>query len=294
MKKLTVRLLVFAGSFMLGMLIANVTKASSLENGDMGVLWKIEGKGIKTSYLFGTVHLIGKSDFDLSDKAKELLKSCDKLALELDMDDPAMQLTMMQHAGMKDGQSLKSLLSKEEYELVDKKVTELVGTGLAVFDNMKPFVVATMLYPSLFEEEIASYELTLIQLASEQQKEIIGLETVEEQLSIFDRIPYEVQAEELVDVVTDRDRMAKLFDEMVECYKRGDVNALQQSVEGYYEDAEYSSWLLDDRNKNWVPKVKEFSTDHSIFYAVGAGHLGGDNGVIHLLREAGYKVTKVE
>ncbi len=294
MKKLIIKLLVFAGSFGFGMFLANVAIANEPERGDKGILWKVEGKGIKTSYVFGTFHLISQSDFQLSDKAKELLAKSDKLVLELDMDDPTLQSTMMQYAGMQGDNSLKNLLSAEDYTLVDKAVTAQVGAGLAAFDKLKPFVISTMLYPTLFDEAIASYELSLTQLAMAGQKEVLGLETVEYQMSIFDKIPYDLQADELVEIITQKDEMAEVFRQMVANYKAEDIEALQRTVDSYYEQPDFSKWLLDDRNKNWVGRIGELSKESSNFYAVGAGHLGGKNGLINLLKVAGYKVTAVE
>lgn len=294
MKKLIVRLLVYAGSFALGMLLANVVHASNGPKEDKGTLWKIEGKGIETSYLLGTIHVVGKSDFDLSDKAKELLRASKNLVLELDMDDPTFQMQMMQHAGMEGDYSLRTLLTEEEYQLVDAHVQKVIGAGLAPFEKMKPFVLTSMLYPLIVGEEIASYELSLMQLAAEQQKEVLGLETLEYQLAIFDKIPYEQQADELVEAVAETEKMSQMFTKMVSMYKSGDLLALKNEVYQYYENPQYGQWLLDDRNKNWVPRITELSKDQSNFYAVGAGHLGGENGVISLLRKAGYKVTPVK
>jgi hypothetical protein len=294
MKKLLVKMLVFAGAFAFGMFLANVVHASSGPKEDKGTLWKIEGNGIQTSYLFGTIHVVGKSDFVLSEKAEELLMESDNLVLELDMDDPTFQMQMMQHAGMKGEYGLSTLLSKEEYQLVEAQVQKVIGAGLAPFESMKPFVVTSMLYPLIIGEEVASYELSLIQLAAEQQKEVLGLETLEYQFSIFDKIPYEQQADELVETVAETKKMSEMFSKLVDLYKSGDLLALKNEVYSYYENPQYGKWLLDDRNENWVSRIAELSKEQSNFYAVGAGHLGGEMGVINLLRRAGYKVTAVK
>jgi len=292
MKKHFRRLMAMVAVFALGTLFINASAANT-PPGKEGVLWKIEGNGIKTSYIFGTFHLISKADFDLSDKTVALLKQSENLVLELDMDEPSLQQRMMQYAQMQGEATLQNLLTEEEYNQVNSQVKETIGADLAMFNKMKPFVVTSMLLPSFFGEDVASYEGTLVQLASQNNMEVLGLETVQYQMGIFDKIPYEQQADELVEMVNDREYVVETFSEMVGYYKSGKIDDLQNLVEGYYEDREYVSILLDDRNKNWVEKIGEMSKESSTFYAVGAGHLGGKNGVITLLKKAGYKVTPV-
>jgi hypothetical protein len=294
MKKLKFKSLLFALSVLTGMFLAQIAEAKNPENNDKGVLWKIEGNGIQTSYVLGTFHLISKADFNLSEQAISLLKESDKLVLELDMDDPSLQASTMRHAGMKGEATLQSLLSEDEYAAINEKVKEFVGADLSAFSKMKPFVITSMLLPMMFGDEVASYEMALIQIASQQEKEILGLETVEYQMGIFDKIPYEQQAEELFELVSDSEEVLVSFNEMVQHYQKGDINELQKVVKNYYEEDTYVAHLLDNRNENWVDKIGEFSSDQNIFYAVGAGHLGGEKGLINLLRANGYTVTPVE
>lgn len=276
-----------------GLLVGTFILLASQKGPDKGTLWKIEGNGIKTAYLLGTFHLIPKVDFDLSDRAIELLKASDNLVLELDMDEPNLQMQMMQYAPMTGGNSLKNLLSEDEYNRIDKVISAKVGAGLVAFEKMKPIVVTSILYQTLFDEEIASYELSLVEIAKENDMEIQGLETVEFQMSLFDKIPYDQQIEEMVALVDQKEMMTDLFGQMVTAYKNGDIGKLEQIVTGYYDRPIFKKLLLDSRNENWVERIQELSVDNTNFYAVGAGHLGGEKGLITLLRKAGYKVTPV-
>ena len=75
------------------------------------LLWKIEGDGIKTSYLYGTIHLIPQADFFITDATKTAMLTSEQVVMELKMDDPNMQMEIMQNAGMKDGSTLDKLIS---------------------------------------------------------------------------------------------------------------------------------------------------------------------------------------
>jgi len=81
---------------------------------------------------------------------------------------------------------------------------------------------------------------------------------------------------------------------MITQYKNENIEGLYESVnESLKEDPEFKKAILDNRNNNWISKIGELSKDQKVFYGVGAGHLGGDQGVISLLRIAGYTVTPI-
>ena len=141
-----------------------------------------------------------------------------------------------------------------------------------------------------------SVEKELMKLSAQSQKEILGLETVNDQLAIFDAIPYEVQIEELIksvknDFVNDKAESAKLY----ETYATQDVELMYKlAIESQNKiTSEYDDVLLDKRNKSWIPVIETQLQKQPSFFAVGAAHLGGPNGVINLLRKAGYKVEVV-
>jgi hypothetical protein len=80
---------------------------------------------------------------------------------------------------------------------------------------------------------------------------------------------------------------------MVEIYKSKDINKLHQMATDDKDFGEYEAVLLNDRNKNWVPVIVNQAQQKPTFFAVGAGHLGGANGVINLLRQQGLSVKPI-
>lgn len=259
------------------------------------LLWKISGNGLaKESYLFGTIHI--SCDATLSEKVLTALDKTDQLCLELDMDDPNMQTEMMSKMMMKDGVTIESLLSKDDFKLVDDFFKKQSGFSLKMMNSIKPFALSAMLYPKMLDCPMQSYETELMKVAKSQNEETIGLETFSEQLAVFDAIPYQTQVDELVkSAKSDLDRDKKELQEMLDLYKTEDVEALIQYTEK--SDNELTSGFMDEllnnRNKNWIERIEKIAKAKATFFGVGAAHLGGEKGVIKLLQKKGYKVEAV-
>ncbi len=278
--------------FTLAILVFSFTMGFAQQN-DNSLLWKVEGNGIKTSYVFGTFHMLPKEDFLFKDKVKDAFAASELIVLELDMDDPSMQTEMLKHSAMPFGTTLVDYLDKDEYELIDTYLKGKLGAGLEQFKNFKPLMVSSMVMMGYLGKDHASYEATLIALANEQQKEIKGLETIEYQMNAFNVQPYEEQLDDVVKLLNDKEGMTKMFTKMITDYKTEDIDGLYDFMNDYFTGEGQMDAMLHTRNANWIPKISEYSKEQAVFYGVGAGHLGGKLGVINLLREAGYTVTPV-
>lgn len=261
---------------------------------DNSLLYKIEGNGIKTSHIFGTFHVLPKQDFILKDKVKNAFNSSELVVMELDMSDPNLQMEIMQVSMIPGDDVLQNHMTDEEYKILDEYFTSKMGMGMAQLNKMKPMVITSMVLMAHLGQDMASYEGTLVTMANEKSKEIKGLETVEFQMGMFDSLSYKEQIESIMTMLNAEGGIGAYFDKMLAVYKKENITALYNTMDelmGY--DKEMQEKLLDERNQNWIPKIKEFSKDQEVFYAVGAGHLGGEQGVVNLLRKAGYTVTPV-
>lgn len=261
---------------------------------ESSLLWKVSGNGLKEdSYLFGTIHIICKSDFIMDERITKALGNAKQLMLELDMSDPQLQAKMQQvsmNPGMK---NIKSEMDERLAEDLDAFLIKNYGAGLAQLGILKPFVLSSMvMLKTLPCTEIESYEAYFTAEASEAGIPVIGLETVEYQVGIFDQIPQDLQIEELGKMISDEKTQTE-FQTMISAYVAEDIDALDQVMTSSGMMADYRSILLDDRNKNWAPKIEEAIRTNPVFVAVGAGHLGGEFGVISLLRKAGYSVDPI-
>ncbi|CAM3599416.1 TraB/GumN family protein [Flavobacterium gelidilacus] len=274
-------------------LFSFATNAQDLEK---SLLWKISGNGLeKPSYLFGTMHAVCEINFD--DAIKKALDETSQMYLEIDMDDPTLQATMMKGMIMKDGVTMSSLMTEEEVKIVDAFLKENISISIKMVDKFKPFMISAMFIPKLLECPMQTIETELVKISKEQKEEVYGLESILDQLTVFDKIPYKTQVEELVktakdNMVNDKAEMKK----MLAIYNDKDIEGMLDLMDESENkiSSNFNDVLLNDRNDNWIPIIEKVSKEKPTFYGVGAGHLAGENGVIKLLRKKGYKVEAVK
>jgi uncharacterized protein len=265
------------------------------------LLWRISGNGLqKPSYLFGTMHMLCADDIALSDSLKKAITSADHVYLELDMDNIFEMLGAMQHMTMRGDTTLADLLTKEEYQKV-KTHFEAKG-GLMPFDMLKAF--KPLLTASLLaEQQTASCDkmISMDQLVMAEAKRnevpIKGLETMDFQLGIFDKIPYKVQAKQLYQMISSDGTTGEKNEMQVltNAYRQQQLDKLEEMTRNESMGMkDFTDLLLYSRNIEWAKKLQQLMKEESLVVAVGAGHLPGSKGVINLLRLAGYKVEPVK
>lgn len=264
------------------------------------LLWKISGNGLaEPSYLFGTIHIIKKEDFFLPEGTLGAIENSEKMVFEInmeDMNDMSAAMGLLQKAFMDDNLTLKDLLTDEEYQLVNDHFKK-TGIPLMFFERIKPMFLTVFasgdMDPSGIQSgKIKSYEMEFMEMAQNAKMPMGGLETIDFQMSVFDSIPYKAQAQMLVESIESGDTGTDQFKEMVEIYKRQDLNAMQAMFAQEQGGLDgYDDILIVGRNKNWIPQMKEMMPKQPTFFAVGAGHLGGEYGVIQLLEKEGYELT---
>jgi uncharacterized protein len=274
---------------------------------DQSLLWRISGNGLKKpSYLYGTIHMIPKSELEFSEAVLRSLDQSERIVFEIDMKEMTnfrTQISLMTKAFMKNGQTLKKLLPPDDYQYVHAKLEEK-GMGMGMFERIKPMFLSVLLAsdeeqdgPKDKSQKMTSVEMELYKLARKRKIKSGGLETVDFQMSVFDSIPYKAQAEMLVDGLRSAEAGIETNDDlasMLKMYKSQDITAMQQLI-GQDSSAfgAYESVLLSGRNRNWIPAMGRMMLLQPTFFAVGAGHLGGTEGVVALLRKAGYRVEAV-
>lgn len=258
------------------------------------LLWQVSGNDLKKpSYIFGTFHLLCKDDIKFSEQLKNSLTNADEVYMEMDMDDPSTMLSGLLYMNMKNGKKLKDLYTPDEYKKVEGYFTDSLGMPMMLFQNIKPYFLVAMLYPKMMNCKTASgVEEELMKLAKENKKEIKGLETMQFQASVFDSIPYEWQAKELLKNIDSFSVYKKEFDTMVLEYKHQQLSSMEKLLakSEVGSDKKYEDILLTKRNINWVDQLKTIMQKESVFVAVGAGHLVGEMGLLNLLRKEGYTV----
>lgn len=308
-----------AGAFVLlfapGLLFADADTKPKTANSEARaaapLLWKIEGVGDKPSYLFGTIHLTRASVTRLPPPVDSAFQQADAVYTEVPADTATMMGTV-QKMFLPDGKTLRDILSEE---LLADLSTELATVNPAftvdIFQRFKPWAVAASL--SLLEDQIKypgalALDMLLFQRAAMAGKETGGIETVDEQLGVFEAFTLEEQIQMLDETIdymrASRSEGVSAIDRLVDAYLSGDLASLDAEMEKWNaasEDAElnkkFMERLLYKRNIHMAERIEKMMREHpesGYFFAIGAAHLGGERGVIALLEKAGLKLTRVE
>lgn len=264
------------------------------------LLWKISGNGLdKPSFLFGTIHMLCKDDAVLSNNLKEAIRNADDVYFEVDLDNMFEMLGVVSKMKMRGDTTLRDLLTEAEYSRV-RNFFESHSTMLpfSMLETYKPILAASLLEQNTMAcDATAMMEQVIMEEARRHNKNIKGLETMGYQAAVLDKIPYKLQAEQLLRYVDDAGKKESddaELSQMMQAYRDQDLEKLEKMItQSDPAISNYTDVLLNERNKNWVEKLKGLLPGHSLLIAVGAGHLPGKEGVISLLRKAGYKVTPV-
>lgn len=267
-------------------------------SGNNSLLWQISGNGLKqASYLFGTMHVISAEDYFLGKNTEKKLAQSDALILELDLDMENINVAALTSLSVLDsGKTIKNYLSDSDYALVRTFMEDSIGINKFTFEmfyaRLKPFYLEQLIYLQKIGQEKELYEINLQKLANKKNTPILGLETFEEQLQFLESIPLTTQFNSVLKTIKEYTSESETFDKLVNDYKAQDITALAKSIESE-QDSVWNTNLLVKRNHNWITKLKLNMQQKACFIAVGAGHLGGQNGLIELLKKEGYTVEPI-
>ncbi|MCW3835375.1 TraB/GumN family protein [Sphingomonas canadensis] len=261
-------------------------------------LWVVQDEDT-TIYLFGTVHVLrpGLQWFDSAVWAA--FNQSDELVMELaDPSGPETVATIMKLGMTTTGPTLSEKLTEEQRAIY---LPALKGMGLppALLDRQKPWMASVTL--SMLPLLKAGYdpasgpESILLAAARKGGKTVAGLETVEEQLGFFDKMPEAAQIAGLIDGLKRLDAVTPMTDNMVDAWAKGDPDTLGRLVsEAPGSSPEMVRFLLTDRNANWAKWITQrMAQPGEVFIAVGAGHLAGKQSVQAFLAKRGLKAKRI-
>ena len=261
--------------------------------------WKVEGKS-NSVYVLGSIHVLNKKFYPLDNTIEEAFKNAKTLVLEADlqeMESPATQMKMLKFGRYGEGDSLKKHVSTDTYEKLDSYMKKS-GASAAMLDSFKPWMVAVVLVAGELQklgfnpqEGVDRY---FYQKAKSDEKKVIGLETADFQLSLFNEFTEEDGESMLKETFEEIDNLKKEFDEMTRAWKTGDTEKLDrtmvQEMRGY---PELYKKLLVERNQRWARQMDRFLAEgKDVFVVVGAAHLVGKDSLVRMLQMKGYKVTQ--
>lgn len=268
-------------------------------NSHASLLWEINGNNLpQPAYLYGTMHSKDRRVHQLNDSVYAALNRSKVLALEVVVK-PEDQLLLMKQMFMKDT-TLLMLYGEKDYGRVKEYVQAQMGNLAAIFkvDEIKPIFLATLL--SEIDKDTITHPQTadpldvyLQKWAESHKKQLIGLETIDEQIIAIDKIPLKTQAKMLLDIADQEARNDSLEQQLMYFYLKQDLDSLLIFYENEKDDV-FDKALILTRNKNMADRLSALlQKKQAVFTAVGALHLPGENGLIELLRAKGYRLSPV-
>ncbi|MEL0632992.1 TraB/GumN family protein [Pseudoalteromonas carrageenovora] len=264
-------------------------------------LYKVEKNGI-SSYLFGTVHVGDASMKGLPKKVTEAIDQSDEVIVEVDISKLTplqMQQRSMPFMVLKDGKTLQTELSKQNYNKL-KDYFAKKSIDIAMFNGLKPWAVMVTMMQIEFQNagfsDQTGIDKQVLAYAKEQNIKIGELETLEQQLQMFDGMALlsnemiEETLEQLADINI-------YFIKLVNAWKNGDMDTLTEYYNMSFDESNYGKIseqvMLVNRNDKWVEQLVPRLTNEKLFIAVGALHLPEQHGLIKQLKDEGFSVTRL-
>ncbi len=260
-----------------------------------GLLFEVRSDQGAVSHVFGTIHSDDKRTLRLSEPVQQAFDRSHTLCVEVDMAPQKLvsAMTMMFLGGQR---LLPDILGPDLYARL-VTVAGQRGVPEVALRHHKPWAIAVILStpPSQGGEFL---DLMLYRLALQADKRLVGLESVEEQLGLFDNLSESDQVLLLEEVLNNSAKMPTIFEELIETYLQRDLGGLveineQQMVDSDPElTARLTTQLIDDRNLRMVQRLQPYLEQGGVFVAVGALHLPGELGILKQLQTKGFQVVR--
>jgi uncharacterized protein YbaP (TraB family) len=263
-------------------------------------LWRIKSK-TNTVYVLGSIHLLKKENYPLNEAIEKAFDDSKKLTLEVNLasvNPEDAQKLVLTKGMLGDDKTLKESLGKETYELAKKKLAEL-GASIEQMSKFKPWLLGVMLGVTKMQklgfDPQQGVDRYFFDKAKKANKEVVGLETMDYQINLFDKMAAGEQEQMLLHTLKELDMIEKELNKIVTSWASGDIKALETILlESFKEYPEFRTIFVTQRNKNWVPKIESFlKEDANYLVVVGAAHLIGKEGVIELLKDKGYSAEQL-
>ena len=263
-------------------------------------MWLAEGTSNRV-YLLGSIHLLRERDHPLPQVIGHAYEDAETLYMELDMDDLdplATQATITRLGMLEEGISLRDVMGEELYAEAAAAALEL-EIPLEMLNRTEPWYAAItveqLMLARIGFNAAYGVEMHLLRKASGDGKEILGFETLEQQLGYLDGLSLEAQRKLLMQTLTEGAAIREIMDDLILAWRSGDIDYLEQTLlddlSGY---PELYDTIVADRNRLWVDTIDDLLDDGEDYLViVGALHLVGEDGVPRLLEQRGIRITQM-
>jgi uncharacterized protein len=262
-------------------------------------LWELHGKH-NTVYLLGSIHVLRASDYPLAPVVLDAYRNANSLLMEINLEeiDPGqVQTEMLASAMLPDGKSLADVMGQNRYSRAQSLAHD-IGLELSSFDQFAPWFAAEAIsqvqLTQLGFEPQSGVEMYFLERARADGKAVAGLETVHDQIALFENMSMDSQAEYLVSSLEQARDLPKQVDDMVHAWQRGDTTWFETQLKSELgRDPVLYQSLLVARNRKWIARIEALLDDGKNYLViVGTGHLVGRDSVIDLLKKDGIGATQ--
>lgn len=287
--------------FLLVLVLPGMANSQVVGNGyNNSLVYKIRSE-TNTVYLMGSIHVLAEKYYPLTRAFSYAYYNSQKVVFEIDPEilfSPDFMKKNETYYTFQDGKTLKSVLSPKAYSLL-KKHLESMGINMNKANKYKPWAILL----SLGKRSMSSIEFRsdlgvdnyFFHMAKDAGKPTGGLETVADQLNVFDKLTFKEQGQLIIDTFTAKspEEQEKEFFTLVKNWHQGNLVELERDVAKGKKHPKLHKAILEDRNRNWIPQIEEFlKEDKNVLVIVGAAHLAGEYGLLNLLTEKGYELER--
>ena len=280
---------------LLGLALSCVALSASVRaDGPLHALWELHGKH-NTVYILGSIHVLRPSDYPLAPAVLHAYSDAASILMEVNLgeiDVQRMQTELLASARLPEGKTLPGIMGDARYKRA-QGLAQQVGVDIGIFDAFAPWFAAEAIsqlqLQQLGFQPKSGVEMFFLERARTDGKSVAGLETVRDQIALFDALSMDEQADYLVASLEEAHDLPKEVDAMVHAWASGDTQwfADQMKSEIGRDPVLYDSVLVA-RNRKWVPKIEALlNADKNYLVIVGTGHLVGQGSVIDLLKKDG-------
>lgn len=271
--------------------------AGRVEAASPGCVWKVTHPAGGTLFLGGSVHALRSTDYPLPSAYNRAFDSSSRVALEVEPKALASSSAGLLKAGRYPrGDNLKNHVDPRTYDYL-RRLFALMKVPEQKFASYRPWLLVLMLTSpdmSGLSGDLGVDEF-ITKRARANGKQVVGLESAAEHGAVFSGLTDRQSEALLLITFIPQGHGGSSRDQILGAWLRGDVDALARSIQGEYRDfPAFGDRILGARNRNWLPKLESYlKSGHTYFVVVGAGHLGGADGLLAMLRARNCKVERL-
>jgi len=282
-----------------GVLLLAISAQSAYARGESSV-WSMKGER-NTVYLAGSVHALPKDHSEFPEQLERAYKEAEVIVLEVDLDDmnPLDAVKFITTNGtLPEDTSLKDVVGTSAYERIAALATSLEVPEI-VIAKLEPWAAALILTQFALNktgfDANLGIDMQITERARADGKPVEGLETVIDQLSVFDNRTFEEQTRFLLDSADDAPQLNEDLRKLITAWRAGDLRALEKEfLKEREKSPELYDALLQARNRQWLPKIEALlKEDRDYLVVVGALHFVGPDGLLALLKSDGHKAVAI-